>query len=208
MENKKVGAKDESSPAWWPREEPQPHKEELAFPDFDEARKNILNFREWTLGESQFGVLFKGTLLKYIFLKRRHGPAEEAGEWAERYQQPAGRGPCRRQSPGNGGEGIQKAHKQSTKKESAFGICHIYRASTADHKRISQTSPFYVSSTSLFNSTDPGEVEKEEMAWANMSWRKGDLLHWKRVCNFIIITLNWPRLENLWSFPKISSRGK
>lgn len=26
---------------------------------------------------------------------------------------------------------------------------------------------------------------------------EGGFLHWKRVCNFIITALNWPRLENL-----------
>lgn len=46
MENKKVDAKDESFPAWWPREEPQPHKEEFALPDLMEQEKNTLNFRE------------------------------------------------------------------------------------------------------------------------------------------------------------------
>lgn len=38
-----------------------------------------------------------------------------------------------------------------------------------------------------------------------MSWRRGNILHWKRVCNFMIITLDWPGLEELWYFPKISS---
>ena len=49
-----------------------------------------------------------------------------------------------------------------------------------------------------FSTANSGEVQKEEreeVAQDNMSWKGSNILHQKRVCNFMIITLDWPGLE-------------
>lgn len=56
----------------------------------------------------------------------------------------------------------REPNKHRTKKESKSGMRHIQKAPTLDHKHGGQSRPFYVFSSLVSNSTDSGEVEKEE----------------------------------------------